>query len=191
MNLLWWVISMAFGLGYNFSPASGLDPWTYGSQRPGYEFRENIGDGIVDDWATFMKAQHIERVLVLLDKDQLAFYQHDLLEQYKKHFKVVAWAPIPDFHIPDADTLQVALNAIADAEQANQRIVVHCSAGMGRTGLILAAWLHARHHLPTRQAIDLVVNTARLHGALRLPLEANPSAADVIDSARLAKQAAQ
>jgi len=52
--------------------------------------------------------------------------------------RVLSESPSPDFGVPTRDNLeQTAQRTIAYA-QAGQHIVIHCSAGIGRTGLFTA-----------------------------------------------------
>jgi hypothetical protein len=57
---------------------------------------------------------------------------------YLKEGFQVLYLPIPDFGVPTKDDLeQTAQQTIAYA-QAGHHIVIHCSAGIGRTGLFTA-----------------------------------------------------
>lgn len=166
---------------FNFAPASSLDNVVYGSCRPGIGRVQTIPPESVDDWIEFMLSQGISRVVVLLHAHQLEYYQEDLLAAYRKRFSAVTWAPIPDFETPDLPTLHKAVAALKEAEEAGEKVVVHCSAGMGRTGIILAAWLILRHGQSARQAVHTVVNYAAMHDATRVPSEA-PDALNLLES---------
>ena len=43
----------------------------------------------------------------------------------------------------------------------NEKVVVHCSGGVGRTGQVLATWLVAKYGLSNQGAIDIVRQTGR------------------------------
>jgi atypical dual specificity phosphatase len=48
--------------------------------------------------------------------------------------------PIIDFAAPSQNDLAAAVDAIAKAKESGLGAAVHCGAGLGRTGTILAAW---------------------------------------------------
>ena len=157
----------------NFSPASTRDDIVYGADRPGYDAEQ------VSDWIDFMLARGVRRVVCLLSNERLTKYD-DLLAAYRRRFSAVTHAPIDDGGIPSDDILERALTAIAEAERAGERIVLHCAAGMGRTGLLASAWLCRRYGLTADAAIAEVCESAWRVGANRDPLEAGPDARAVL-----------
>lgn len=147
---------------YNFGPATPAEQIVYGASRPGYG-RFAVPKRLLDAWLDFMATQGIRRICCLLSAEQLDFYE-DLLDAYGARFGRghVCWAPIPDFHLADVSTLcDTILPFLAAADAANQPVVVHCSAGLGRTGHVLAAWLVFRHGMDPVHAADAVVASGR------------------------------
>ncbi|BBD68237.1 dual specificity protein phosphatase [Nostoc commune NIES-4072] len=71
-------------------------------------------------------------------------------------------APIVDFHLCDLETLtQKILPFLIEADKENEKVVVHCSGGIGRTGHVLAAWLVSVRGLSNQAAINAVKKTGR------------------------------
>ena len=46
--------------------------------------------------------------------------------------------PIPDFDVPSREALEEAVEKTVEHAQAGRNIVIHCHAGLGRTGLFVA-----------------------------------------------------
>ncbi len=67
--------------------------------------------------------------------------------------------PIADFGVPDPGALAGLASELADEVGDGRYVVVHCRAGVGRTGLIVGATLIAMG-ASTEQALDLM-RTAR------------------------------
>jgi protein-tyrosine phosphatase len=142
---------------YNFAAASEHELIVFGSARPGYTDKQ------VRDWVEFMQGQGIQRVCCLLPKTQLARYS-DLLGVYQQVFggDRRCWAPIEDFNLVDLEVfVHQILPFLANADQQNEKVVVHCSGGIGRTGHILAAWLVAGRGLSPKSAIAAVKRTGK------------------------------
>ncbi len=115
------------------------------------------------DWIEFMKRQDVKRVCCLLPDHQLTRYC-DLLGTYQQHFGLerLCWVPIEDFHLCDQQALtQEILSFLAEAEKLSEKVVVHCSGGIGRTGHVLAAWLVSSRGLANSAAIAAVRKTGR------------------------------
>jgi atypical dual specificity phosphatase len=49
--------------------------------------------------------------------------------------------PIEDMHAPTMEQLDCAVSAIRRAREKGMGLAVHCAAGLGRTGTVLAAYL--------------------------------------------------
>lgn len=145
-----------------FGAATPQEPVVLGARRPGYP-SHHVPQAEVDDWIAFVQGHGIQRVACLLPESQLAYYDH-LLESYRQAFGAdrVCWAPIRDFHLADAPTLtETILPFLAQAQQRNEKTVVHCSGGIGRTGHVLAAWLVSFRGLSNQAAMDAVRQTGR------------------------------
>jgi protein-tyrosine phosphatase len=142
---------------YKFAAACEGESVVFGAARPGYSLVQ------MQAWTEFMQSQEIQRVCCLLAEEQLIRYPK-LLTFYQQEFGEdnVCWAPIVDFEICDLAMLQdKILPFLFTSDQHQQKTVVHCSGGIGRTGQILTAWLIAGRGLSKQAAIKAVRQTGR------------------------------
>lgn len=97
-------------------------------------------------------------VIVLLAEDHecRAKAGRDLKALYAKDGLTVVHCPIVDFGIPNSEDLRVALDATVWEAQSGRHIVIHCSAGIGRTGLFTACLAKKLLNLSGKHAIEWV-----------------------------------
>ncbi|HEX2033645.1 MAG TPA: dual specificity protein phosphatase 23 [Chloroflexota bacterium] len=68
---------------------------------------------------------------------------------------LVEHLPVTDFTAPTQDQIQRAMAAIGRFRQEGRPVVVHCGAGLGRTGTILACYL-VREGAAPEAAIEMI-----------------------------------
>lgn len=145
-----------------FSAASEQEAFVFGARRPGWPF-SRVSSQLVQSWITFMQAQDIKRVICLLPQRQLKAY-NDLLAIYRQSFGEdhVLWVPIADFQLAEeAQLIDQILPFLAESVQQEEKTVVHCSGGVGRTGHVLAAWLVSYRGMSNEEAIATVKRQGR------------------------------
>jgi protein-tyrosine phosphatase len=86
----------------------------------------------------FREAQITVVVLLAAEDECLHKTGHNLRTFYLQEGFQVLYLPIPDFSVPTRDDLEQAVQHTMAYAQAGHNIVVHCSAGIGRTGLFMA-----------------------------------------------------
>jgi atypical dual specificity phosphatase len=86
---------------------------------------------------TWLRKQGIE-VLVSLTEDRP---RRDWVEEANL---LVFHEPMEDMEAPTQEQLDRCVSAILKANAKNMGVAVHCGAGLGRTGVVLAAYLVAK-----------------------------------------------
>lgn len=133
---------------FGFGPASNDESIVFGAESP--QHPRTCGNQAVEEWISYMKSQGIKRVVCLLSEEQLGFYNSlpdGILGAYCKAFGAsnVLSEPVKELHLCDQESLKRIIEFLGEAESKKEPVVVHCYAGLGRTGHVLAAWLvHGR-----------------------------------------------
>ena len=135
----------------NLAPvAPGAD--VLGVCRPGH-----LGGGLAA-WTDALEAAGVDRVVCLLSDTEAIRW--GLPEAYADRFET-AHGPIRDRHLPDEATLTAALEAVRAAVAAGDRVALHCNAGLGRTGVVAAAWLVRERGYDPDAAVATVEDAGR------------------------------
>jgi protein-tyrosine phosphatase len=151
---------------HNFNPAAKNETIVFGCAAPGFPLGRP-GQGM-RGWLAMLQQFGVKRVVCLLSEEQIKTYGN-LVEACQDAFgpSRFLWAPMRDHHLAPLDVLtERVLPFLEAADQGKERVAVHCLAGLGRTGQVLAAWLvHARGMNVTE-----AIRSVRDHG--RIPDEA-------------------
>jgi len=147
---------------HRFAPAAPDEGFVYGACTPGWHSAAGQ-EAAIDDWVEFMRAEGIERVCCLLTGCQLDDCGA-ILDHYTAAFGEanVLHAPVRDHHlVPESVLHGEILPFLAESRAAEQAVVAHCLAGIGRTGQVLAAWLVYNRDYGPERAIETVRDNGR------------------------------
>jgi len=105
-----------------------------------------------EDYA-WLREQGVELLLCLTEERP----RRDWVEEANL---LVFHEPVEDMEAPTQEQLERCVSAIQRANEKNMGVAVHCEAGMGRTGTVLAAYFVARG-MSAAEAIELFARERR------------------------------
>lgn len=88
-------------------------------------------------------------------KSIVTMTENSLPESWVKNVKYLH-VPTEDFSAPDMEQIDEAVEFIRNRIESNEPVMVHCAAGIGRTGTILACYLIKYEKIPAKNAIQKV-----------------------------------
>lgn len=112
------------------------------SHRPGYKggCREAVAEPIVEAWCDAARAAGVRSILCLLAKEHLDLYRdipRGLIVFYQDCGFTVAHVSVADYKRPPLDDAEL-IKVWEAFRQLPKPILVHCSAGVDRTGAAVA-----------------------------------------------------
>lgn len=103
------------------------------------------------------KAEQITLIVVLAEKSEMfGITGRDLIALYQQQAWRVLHMPVKDFAVPYIGDLMQAVSEALKAAGDGENIAIHCSAGIGRTGLFVACMAKQAWGMSGEQAIEWV-----------------------------------
>ena len=114
--------------------------------------------GSMPDFEQHAQAIGLAMVVCLTPRDEVEELSPDYAQAILRRASPYEWVhlPVPNFGVPpDAKAFRTAIERIAERLRKGDAVLMHCAAGMGRTGSAAACVLKALG-CPTDDALDRV-----------------------------------
>ena len=121
----------------------------------------------IDKYAKLAQSQGFTDAFVLLpDPDLIEYYGSStiLFDTYKKYGITPHRYPIDDYGIPGVAEMILACRDLKATNDAGGKIFVHCSAGVGRTGLLTSCYLAYTGRLSSEEIQGIIENNTSVVG---------------------------
>ena len=149
---------------HNFGPASSRsDNILYTAERPGNPpgKRDLVSDDKVREWIDYIQSRGVAHVIALLDESELDNYSNlPLLYQQ-------AGLDYTRQSMNDVDVAANIYQILQDCDQAQTKVVTHCTGGIGRCGRVSAGWLCVKYGLSAQEATEETLECAAQHNIHR------------------------
>jgi protein-tyrosine phosphatase len=149
---------------HNFGPVSDRDTMLHTAERPGNPDKktDTVSNKKVEEWISFMKERGISKVVALLDENEITGVYSDLTGLYQAGGLQCTVQPMSE-----EGASKKILSILRVAAAAQEKVVVHCTGGVGRAGRVAAAWLVDRYGLTAEEATKETLARATLTGINR------------------------
>jgi len=154
---------------HNFGPASTRDTTVYTCERPGGDPGDDAvkinTKTSVQEWVEYMTKddRNIKHVIILLEPTELDVYDEPgLLQAYQNAGMTVRHLPMA---FPESFAI---MNQLDEIHAKGERVVAHCTHGMGRSERVAAGWLVHKYGLSCEDAVQEALAAARTAGVERM-----------------------
>jgi protein-tyrosine phosphatase len=129
----------------------GLKGFIYRSAMPFSRF-----DLTGDTYREYKACEISAVVLLVSDQEALINSSRNLRELYQKDGLQVIQMDIQDFNVPPLDELRKNVLLAKSLAEQGKNIVIHCHAGIGRTGLFAACLAREIYNFSDEEAVEWV-----------------------------------